>query len=79
MSKRATKNANGAITVESGIPAPASRTKYPWDAMKVGESFFVPGKSTNQLGGLLTARARADGRKYTSRTVDGGTRVWRIA
>ena len=29
--------------VESDIPMPASFSKYPWEDMKVGDSFFMPG------------------------------------
>lgn len=30
--------------IETGIEIPNTRSKYPWDTMGVGESFFIPGK-----------------------------------
>lgn len=67
-----------AIEIEKGISAPSQRGKYPFTAMEVGDSFFVPGVTTSKLVNAAQAH-RSNGRKYTTRTENGGARVWRIA
>lgn len=69
------------IIIDKDIPPPENKpgpqTKYPWADMDVGDSFFAEGKSTNHFS-TTTKRYRDKGWKFTTRTVDGGTRVWRI-
>lgn len=64
--------------IESGIPMPGGSGKYPWDEMRVGDSFFVPGKSVSAMGAVAGGRSARHGGKYACRTVDGGVRVWRV-
>jgi len=60
--------------------------KYPFDEMEVGESFKVecpPEKISYQRHRILVAaRAHSEyhklGRRYISRKVDGGCRIWRV-
>lgn len=57
--------------------------KYPVDQMSVGDSFFVP-LGTRTHVQVQSAIQRAVNRygahgKYTTRKVEGGVRVWRIA
>ena len=66
---------------------------YPWSTMKVGDSFFVrpadcprrDGKTRtvsglqNLLGVVATTATKAGKGKFTTRQMDGGVRVWRIA
>ena len=70
------------IAVEKDVPLPAplrGSGKYPWRSMAVGDSFFVPGMTTASIAGSVhSAYKRLPGWKFTSRTVDGGVRVWRI-
>lgn len=69
-----------AYEIEKGIKLPPSTrrrtSKYPWDQMKVGDSFFVPGKPK----GLYTA-ASNHGVKIAVRPEkkgnQEGVRVWR--
>jgi len=53
--------------------------KYPWKAMKIGDSFFVP--TGEEFKGIRGATAAATKRhapkRFSSRKVDGGIRVWR--
>lgn len=79
------------IKVESGIPMPAHNSrqgKYPWRAMAVGDSFFVP---IGGHHGVNSAASISHGVSYMRkryslhflyRTVieDGikGVRVWRV-
>jgi hypothetical protein len=69
-------------TIEKEVPLPSrsknGNCKYPWDALAVGDSFFAP----VHIAAMAGLRLAADKRlkiKTTSRTVEGGVRVWRIA
>lgn len=67
-------------TVDKGVPLPksASQAKYPWSEMAVGDSFFVPSMTESARGGL-TSIAKSRGIKISTRKMDGGIRVWRVA
>jgi len=75
------------ITIDKDIPIPTKmqlgrRSKYPFDIMDVGDSFFVPGRDGKSFGGTVTAaRKRYTDMSFEMRTVkeDGvvGVRVWR--
>ena len=80
------------IEIESGIPIPATkrpggrRSTYPFADLDVGQSFFVPnqpGKTNRQLIMAISGAAqhitRKTGHRFTSRTLEGGIRVWRFA
>lgn len=67
------------IKIEKGIPLPVKPNRYPWDDMEVGDSFFIAGKNTSEIGGHVSNARRRLGFDFTSRTVDGGTRIWRIS
>ena len=58
------------------------RRKYPFNAMAVGDSFFVPGKTANDMKGPLRY-ARCECRRFATRRVTEhgipGLRIWRIA
>ena len=67
-------------------PGGAGRSSiFPWDEMEVGDSFFIPGKSTRHVA--LGKRRRKNGYRICCRTVTEGkgrgakkgVRVWRIA
>jgi len=68
--------------VEKGIPAPKVKKgpprKYPWLEMEVGDSFFVPGVNYNEFKTQPSNAGKRYGLKYTTRSVDGGVRVWRV-
>lgn len=69
------------IVIEKGIPAPAARGKYPFAQMEVGDSFFVPGKTSRNFPlGPYNARLGFGFRARTV-TVDGvtGVRIWRVS
>jgi len=51
-------------------------SKYPWLAMEIGDSFFSAGKSVQQAAASWN-RDHPD-TKFTTRSVEGGCRVWRI-
>lgn len=80
------------IQVEKNIPLPEPRTqnrtsKYPWEALAVSESFFVPDMKPKTAGTLCYAKrktAQKSGRvvrfKSAPAVRDGqsGVRIWRI-
>lgn len=82
----AARKFNGPFEIEEGIPIP-NRTgrgggrplKYRWHEMKVGSSMFLPGRTSSDIGGYLTTVKLRTGFQFTSRSVEGGVRVWRIA
>lgn len=82
-------NGNSTIKVERGIPVPKrsrrGKPRYPWDKMRVGDSFLVECpkneaiKAQNTVSSCGAAWARKHGGQFTTRAVDGGVRVWRIS
>ena len=75
------------IHIESGVPIPPksgiksrSYTMYPFAELEIGESFFVPGRKPGDISASTSwARLRYPDRGFVTRSVDGGTRVWRTA
>jgi hypothetical protein len=66
--------------IESGILIPCRRGKYPFEKLMIGESFFVG--SLQKSNGLSSAGrywGKKLDRKFATRTLDDGVRVWRIA
>lgn len=71
------------IEIDKGIPLLKARNaKYPFRAMLVGDSFFVP-DSSRKTRRLITnnavAAAKRIGFKFSVRLVEGGVRCWRVA
>lgn len=72
--------------VDRNVPLPPAKTlyqrKYPFNVMAVGDSFFVPGVTRQQMAGPIRY-ATCECRKFTTRrtTENGvaGLRIWRIA
>ena len=67
--------------VEKGVPQPTPRDmflKYPWKVMDVGDSFFVPDSEISSRQNFHSC-AKNRGIKISTRRVDDGIRVWRIA
>ncbi len=73
---------NMEIEVDTKIPipkrGPGDRSKYPWITMKIGESFYVPGRTIESFSAQVTNAAKRFRTRYTCRTENGGVRVWRI-
>ena len=69
--------------IERGIPLPSksplSRAyRYPFPAMKIGDSFLAIGKDIKTVGPSMYMAAHRLGQKYTARSCKEGVRVWRI-
>ena len=77
----------GLFKIEKGIPIPEKRTRmggsiYPFDKMKVGDSFHLGDKARN-YGEAHTVMIKAylygryHNKKFSVRKVEDGYRVWR--
>jgi hypothetical protein len=68
------------IDIDRGIPMPAPRRKSPWpfDKMKVGDSFFIDASRKAAVKAAIQARQRATPERYATRTKEHGVRVWRV-
>lgn len=68
--------------IEKGIPVPkmtgaGRKTKYPFESMEVGDSFFIKDTKVKTISRTCCQHGKRLSRKFASRTVDGGVRVWR--
>lgn len=78
----------GPFEIEHDIPIPSPIREgkppvYPWRKMEIGDSFLVPldsysRKAHSRLSTALSQAGRRSGRKFCTRRVEGGIRVWRI-
>jgi len=80
----------GGFKIDNAVPIPDGRNSNcstskvaAVRALEVGESVFFPGMTINNVSSVAANARRYSpemfNRKYTSRTVEGGVRVWRIA
>lgn len=61
----------------SARPAGPGRPRiYPWEHMSVGDSFFVPNRTSRNFA--VSQTIKASGMRFAVRTRDNGVRVWRI-
>jgi hypothetical protein len=82
------------ITIDKGVPMPdgpglASRSRYPWALMEIGDSFLVPinGRPLRavrqSIRGNMSLQHKRTSHRYACRTVvENGervVRVWRVA
>ena len=82
------------INIESGIPAPTIRRRYPWRRMEIGQSIFVPGikEGATALGAAYQFAKRAiitewnsdrwvivGQKRFIGRLEGMGWRIWRVA
>ena len=66
--------------IESGIPVPKTviKSKYPFAALKVGDSFLITGKTLTQIRSYASVIGKKLAMKFKVMEVDGGIRVWRV-
>lgn len=72
------------FTIEKDVPIPATTAGRPatgskWDALEVGDSVLLVGVTQPSASARTGRTAKNLGRKFTTRKVDGGVRVWRVA
>lgn len=54
------------------------KCKYPWDALKVGQSFFVKDKRYRTMYCIARSAAHSRGTKYSIESLDDGVWVTRV-
>jgi hypothetical protein len=47
--------------------------------MEIGDSFFVPGFTCHVMTMMAGTAGQRHGRSFAARSVEGGSRVWRVA
>lgn len=62
--------------VVTATPAPRAsgrESRYPWDALEIGQAFFIPGKTTSSISTMVSTRKnKHPGENYTVRQLDDG-------
>ena len=70
------------IKIDKGLPVPSgsrgANSKYPFADLEIGDSFFVNVKQ-QLFCSAVAGYAKRHNKKFTTRSENGGTRVWRIA
>lgn len=70
------------IKIDKGVQIPPQKRndyrKYPFKELAVGDSFFIEERYAT-VAPSASAHGRRYGKKFTTRSENGGTRVWRIA
>ena len=68
------------IKIEKNVSLPQIKNKYPWDKMKVGDSFAVDKAAINNLHSNANYYLKKTKLKwkFTMRKNGDGVRVWRI-
>ena len=71
------------VKIDKGIPVPPRgnnrSTKYPYQQLEIGDSFYVKGKTAAKFSASAYTQARKHGIKLTVRNEKDGVRVWRTA
>ena len=75
----------GKYPIDRNEPIPETRAagrpdQYPWACLAVGDSFLVPSsevKAKSVRSAVSRANSRYPDKRFISRSVDGGVRVWR--
>lgn len=71
------------IVIEKNVPIPNTKgrkLKYPFDKMKIGDSFKLKNVPKNTILNAAKSWAKRQKNKYefTIRYINGATRIWRI-
>lgn len=66
--------------IKMPTPEKGRKAKYPWSEMKIGDSFFIEGGKKGKLLAAGSSWAKRNKRKikFSIRSINGGTRIWRI-
>ena len=64
--------------IEKNIEIPASKSKYPFDKMMVGDSFLAVGETGNGLSNSAHHFGKLHSMKFKTMRTEGDIRVWRI-
>lgn len=73
------------IKIDKDVPLPegaARSTTYPFEDMEINDSFFVPGKNSDQLTNAASHWRKKNGWSFACRNTEEegvkGARVWRV-
>lgn len=71
------------IKIDKGIPVPPENShasKYPFDLMEIGDSFFVSAeeRKPDHMRSTASIHGKRIQKRYSVRKVENGTRVWRV-
>lgn len=71
------------IKIDKGVPITGTNgrpEKYPWSEMQPGDSFLIHTRKpiTSFSNAANKARHRHPGKRWATRTVKGGIRIWRV-
>lgn len=68
------------IEIDRGIPMPPVQRKshWPFDKMKVGDSFFIDASRRAAVKAAIQLRHRRGPERYAIRAREQGVRVWRV-
>lgn len=72
------------FNIEKDIPMPkklygkGKELIYPFLQMEIGESFLVPQKKAKSVTQTAYYFTKKTGKKFATRKVEGGKRVWRL-
>lgn len=72
------------FTIDKNVPIPTklgggAKAKFPWLALRVGDSFLIPDQNLKQHMNNAYAAGVRYGRKFICRRDGNGVRVWRIS
>jgi hypothetical protein len=73
---------SAAFVIEKGVPFPGPQGRGLFGAvrrMEVGDSIFVADGKQNTVSATGSAIGRRTGRKFMTRKVEGGIRIWRVS
>lgn len=68
------------IDVDKDVPLPRPRVlrSYPYDVLRVGESFWVRGVRVQSIWTTNYRWSKRLGRRFVARVEGDGVRVWRV-
>jgi len=68
------------IDVDKDVPMPRTRVRqtYPYELMRVGESFWVKGVAVQSMWNTNYRWSKKLGRRFVARVEGEGVRVWRV-
>lgn len=72
------------MEIDSGVVLPPSNHrggfyKYPWESMKIGDSFLILDKTIQHMSSIANRASTRLGCKFSCRSMDGGVRVFRVS
>lgn len=68
------------IKVDSGVPLPSAKQKYPYAELQVGDSFVVSGRGLQVMCNANYRYGKKLGCVYTAKRLeDGSIRIWRVS